>query len=102
MVPAGVAEDVKKLVAPAGSVPRVAEHFHPLVKGYADGIVGVEVLGEPELDGVGRVFGLERAEDLVPDNQRTAVVAVYVPGVGAVMDPVVRGRRGSRGGTSSS
>ena len=51
-------------------------------------VVGLDVLGQAVDDRLG--LRLEGAEQLVPDDQDAAVVAVEVAAVGAVVDPVVR------------
>ena len=90
MAPAGVAKDVAELVAPAGCCPCVAEHFHPFMKCDAHGIVGVNVGREAETDRIRSAFGFEGAEELVPDDERAAMVAVDIARIGAVMNAVVR------------
>src|ERR1700674_1665301 len=92
MTPAGISENVEKLIAPTGGCPGVAEHLHPFVEGDANGVVGADVLGEAETRGIGGIFRLEAAEELVPDDEGAAMVAVDVARVRTVMHAVMRRR----------
>jgi hypothetical protein len=92
VAPAGVTQDLTKLVTPARGLPDVTKHINPLVEGNAERIVGVDILGEAETGRVVGIFSLKCAEQFVPDDERAAVVAVDVLGIGGVMDAVVSGR----------
>ena len=75
-----------------GSGPAIAKHVDKFVDGNADRIVGMNVLGETEAGRIGGIFWFERAEEFVPDDERAAVVAVDVFGIGAVLDAMMGGR----------
>src|ERR1700740_347694 len=92
LAPGGIAEGVANFVAPAARVPNVTAHVHPLVKGDAHRIMGINVRGQPEAGCVFWIFGLEGAEKFVPDNQRAGMVAIDVLGIGTVMNAMMRGR----------
>ncbi len=68
----------------------VVPHRDVLVEGGPDGVVGADVLRQPVADPL--ALGRVGPEELVPDDQDAAVVAVEVDLVGAVVDPVM-GRR---------
>src|SRR5215472_7003388 len=92
MTPAGIPENVEEFVAPAGSPPGVAEQVEPFVEGKADGIIAVDVPGEPEANGIGGVFGFKGAEELVPNDQRATMIAIDVTWIRTVMYAMVRRR----------
>src|ERR1700751_438235 len=92
VTPAGIAENVAQLVAPARSAPGIAKHLDPFVKCDANGIVGLDIFREAKTEGISGVFRLERAEKLVPDDQSSSVVPVDVAGIRAVMHAMM-GRR---------
>jgi len=92
VAPAGISKNVEQLIAPAGSGPRIPEHLQPLMEGNAYGIVGANVVGKAEARRIGRIFRFERAEELVPDDQGPAMVAVNVARIRTVMHAVVRRR----------
>jgi hypothetical protein len=61
VAPSGIAENAKEFLAPARSVPGVAKRVDPLMKGDAHGVVGMDVLGESEANGVGGILGLPKS-----------------------------------------
>ena len=70
----------------------VGGHPDPLVKRHAQDVERRKVLDDPVTARFLVQLGLEGAEQLVPDNQDAGVIAVEVPRVTGVVDPVVRGR----------
>ena len=70
----------------------VGGHPDPLVKRHAQDVERRKVLDDPVTARFLVQLGLEGAEQLVPDNQDAGVIAVEVPRVTGVVDPVVRTR----------
>src|SRR5438067_9788913 len=63
---------------PALRMTQVIPHLLPFMEGDAHRIVAVNVLGESIHRGIFEVLGLKGAEDAVPDDQRSGMVAVNV------------------------
>ena len=82
--PAGAAEHVAELVSQTRGTAHVAGDGDELVVADLDRVERLDVLGQAVLDA--SHLGLERAEQLVPDDQDPAVVPVEVLRVGAVVD----------------
>src|SRR5258707_9478204 len=90
MAPARISEYVKKLIAPAGSSPGVPKHLNPFVESDANRVIGAEVVGQAKAWWIRGIFRLEAAEELVPNNESAAMVAVDVTGIRTVMHAMVR------------
>lgn len=69
----------------------VARNSHILMEEDLDGVVGFNVLDQSVYGRIRGFFGYKRSEKSVPDNERTGIVRVEIPGIGAVMHAVMRG-----------
>jgi len=85
-----MAEQVAQPRRPPSGAAKVTPDCDEFVRRHPQRIEGFDVLGQPEADTLD--FGLEGAEQAVPDDQDSAVVAIQVLRVGAVVDTVM-GRR---------
>ena len=89
MAPAGVSENIAKLVAPPRSAQDIAEHILPFVKSYSERIMSVDELGEPETGRVSGILVLERAKKSVPNDQCAPMVAVDIFAIASMVNTVV-------------
>ena len=88
--PAGRTEDVAEPVAPTRRPAYVAGDRHVLVRLQLPDVEGIDLLGQPVVRT--GVFGLEAAEQPVPQDEDAAVIPVQVLLVHAVVHPVMRRR----------
>ena len=85
--PTGTPEYEGKAIAPTVRPGHVAQHVRVLVRRNPTGVEGIYVLGESIHNGLD--FRLERAEESVPNDKNTAVIAIEVLQIGPMMDTVM-------------
>jgi hypothetical protein len=91
MAPARRLDEIIPLVPPRRG-PQILGNANPFMKGRPEQVETVEILDDAILDIFFIRFRFIAAEQLVPDDEDTGIIAVKIARIGRMMDAVVRRR----------